>query len=105
MAEVKTNIFEYVNQITNNKADVIRKEMIKFLKETVWPDELRYIEILEFINDFFIEDRTNCKKCFEREAKEMGYIECEECNRFYHPENDKIHEKICFSKKLEPKNN
>jgi len=65
MIEIKVSDFEeegrkFINMLTDNKGQELRKEMIKFLKENYWPDSLEYGLILEFINDFFIQpERLN----------------------------------------------
>lgn len=43
--------------LTDNKQKELREEMIKFLKETHWPDSYDYSLILEFVNDFFFENQ------------------------------------------------
>ena len=63
MIEINITCFEeqakkYLNMLTDNKSQELRKEMIKFLKENNWPDSLEYCLILKFINDFFVTSET-----------------------------------------------
>jgi hypothetical protein len=60
MIEVNISTIEeesenFLNHLTDNKKNELRKQMIKLLKESYWPDTLDYGLILEFINDFFVE--------------------------------------------------
>lgn len=54
VSEFEKEAIKYIDMLTDNKGQDLRKEMIKFLKEKYWPDSLEYGEILEFINDFFV---------------------------------------------------
>lgn len=45
---------KYLNELMNKKPEEVRKEMIKFLKESYRNDGFEYGLILEFINDFFV---------------------------------------------------
>lgn len=54
ISELEQESKKYLDMLTDNKGQELRKEMIKFLKENYWPDSLEYGEILEFINDFFV---------------------------------------------------
>lgn len=53
LTNLENEAIDAINKLSNNKEE-LRKEMIKFLKDTHWPDTLEYGEILEFINDFFV---------------------------------------------------
>lgn len=50
---------EYLRVVTDNRAQNIKKEMIKFLKEAYWPDSSEYGLLMEFINDFFM--KSSCE--------------------------------------------
>ncbi len=59
MSELEEKSIEYVNLLTDNKAKEMRKEMIKFLKESHYQDSFEYAAILEFVNDFFILEKSS----------------------------------------------
>jgi hypothetical protein len=66
MIEMNISTFEeesinYLNLLTDEKKRELRLQMIKFLKESHWPDSLEYGLILEFINDFFVENSFNAE--------------------------------------------
>jgi hypothetical protein len=44
----------FLKNLTNDKTIEIRAEMIKFLKESYWPDCIEYNVVMEFLDDFFI---------------------------------------------------
>jgi len=59
LTELEKEAKEYIDMLTDNKAQELRKEMIKFLKKCHWPDSLEYGLVLEFINDFFIKNQPD----------------------------------------------
>lgn len=44
---------KYLDNLTDNKRIELRNEMVKFLKQSQWPNS-DYALILEFIDDFFL---------------------------------------------------
>lgn len=54
LSQLQDEARAYINMLTDNKGQELRREMIKFLKEAFWPDCQEYGLILEFINDFFV---------------------------------------------------
>lgn len=61
MSEIENEGKNFLNLLTDNKKKELRNEMIKFLKENTWPDSLDYGLILEFIDDFFLENSFNAE--------------------------------------------
>jgi hypothetical protein len=47
---------DFLNLLTDNKRKELRIQMIKFLKQAYWQNSLEYGLLLEFINDFFMEN-------------------------------------------------
>ena len=58
ISEIEREGRRYIKMLTNEKDQEIRKEMIKFLKEAHWEGSEDYSKILEFINDFFVQNQT-----------------------------------------------
>lgn len=54
ISELENESKKLIDMLTDNKGQEFRKEMIKFLKQSYWPDSFEYGLILEFINDFFV---------------------------------------------------
>jgi len=59
MIKIRVSDFEeqgkaYLESLMNKKPSELRKEMVKFLNESEWPDTYDYRIVLEFINDFFL---------------------------------------------------
>lgn len=65
MSELERTSMEYIDTLTGNQGQEIRKEMIKFLKESYWTDSQEYGLILEFINDFFVQEMDKSKNIIE----------------------------------------
>ena len=56
ISNLEEESINFLNLLTENKRKELRNQMVKFLKESHWPDSLDYALILEFIDDFFLEN-------------------------------------------------
>lgn len=76
VSEFEKDSIDYINKLTDNKGQEIRKEMIKFLKENYWPDSSDYGLILEFINDFFIiQPERLSEKTLSKGSDSLNFME------------------------------
>ena len=54
ISEIQKDSQKYLEDLMKKNPNEVRLEMIKFLKESFWPNCSEYGLILEFINDFFV---------------------------------------------------